>query len=250
MEPLFVTIDTKNFNQSSVKYIQKMRPFNIMFLGDISEIDDWKNILDSLKNVEFVAVPFNDESLIHEIKNFKNCIAALKKVPSGKINEKYEVVLEIRSKTIRNIDQIVENCKKMGAVELLLIRDFEANLTSEDFKALSEKIEKHGSYVSVSECPFFYVSKKNISGGCIAGWGGLHIRDDTIFPCFGINVEVEKIENFDNAFDSEIMRMLRDREKIKGKCRKCDYLYSCGGCRAYGFIKYNDMYWEDEMCWR
>ena len=245
----FVTIDTKNFTPSSIKYVAKVNPFDIMFLGNIDEIENWEKTLNHLKKSEFVAVPCKNTSIVKRISKFKNCIPVFTDIPSKKICEKYIVMLKINKNTIENIGNITEICKKMGAVELLLIRDFNAKLTSKSFKTLYEKIQKYDGYVSVSECPFFYVSRI-IKGGCVAGWGSLHISGNNIFPCFGINISAGNVKNIENAFNSEIMKSLRKREKIVGKCRICEYLKSCGGCRAHGFVKTGNIYQEDEMCWR
>jgi len=35
------------------------------------------------------------------------------------------------------------------------------------------------------------------------------------------------------------------RYNLKGKCAKCDYLYACGGCRAYAYAETGDILAED-----
>jgi len=39
------------------------------------------------------------------------------------------------------------------------------------------------------------------------------------------------------------------RYNLKGKCAKCDYLYACGGCRAYAYAETGDILAEDSGCW-
>jgi len=50
--------------------------------------------------------------------------------------------------------------------------------------------------------------------------------------------------------DSEILKELRDREKLTGRCGKCSYRYICGGCRRNAYHMQKDVFAEDPLCWR
>jgi radical SAM protein with 4Fe4S-binding SPASM domain len=48
--------------------------------------------------------------------------------------------------------------------------------------------------------------------------------------------------------DSQIFRDLRDFNKLKGKCGRCEYKDVCGGCRARAYFHYGDYLEEDPGC--
>ena len=49
---------------------------------------------------------------------------------------------------------------------------------------------------------------------------------------------------------SELFRILRDRENLKGHCGKCQYKYVCGGCRRRAYAYTGDIMAADPGCWR
>ena len=50
--------------------------------------------------------------------------------------------------------------------------------------------------------------------------------------------------------DSEILKELRDREKLTGRCGKCSYRYICGGCRRNAYHLKKNVFAGDPLCWR
>ena len=50
--------------------------------------------------------------------------------------------------------------------------------------------------------------------------------------------------------NSEILKKIRDREKLTGRCGKCAYRYICGGCRKNAYYFKGDIFAEDPLCWR
>lgn len=48
--------------------------------------------------------------------------------------------------------------------------------------------------------------------------------------------------------ESEVFRALLDRHQLKGKCGRCRYKLTCGGCRALAFYHSNDYLAEDPTC--
>ena len=78
-----------------------------------------------------------------------------------------------------------------------------------------------------------------MSGGCAAGLSGLTIRPDgTINPCRRLNISLGNIRE-DSLRDvwavSEVLNMLRDKEKYQGKCGTCERWAHCRGCRAIAY---------------
>ena len=49
--------------------------------------------------------------------------------------------------------------------------------------------------------------------------------------------------------NSELADLLRDRDKLKGKCGRCEYRFVCGGCRRAAYSVSGDIMEEDPQCW-
>ncbi len=49
--------------------------------------------------------------------------------------------------------------------------------------------------------------------------------------------------------NSEVADSLRDRDKLKGKCGRCEYRFVCGGCRRQAFAATGDFMETDPQCW-
>ncbi|RJQ16108.1 MAG: radical SAM protein [Nitrospiraceae bacterium] len=76
-------------------------------------------------------------------------------------------------------------------------------------------------------------------GGCAAGVSGLTIRPDgTINPCRRLDIPIGNIME-DSLREvwatSEVLNLLRDKSKYKGKCGACCRWANCRGCRAIAY---------------
>jgi radical SAM protein with 4Fe4S-binding SPASM domain len=49
---------------------------------------------------------------------------------------------------------------------------------------------------------------------------------------------------------SGVLDDLSDRERLKGRCGRCQYRYICGGCRARAYAYYQDYLAPDPGCIR
>ena len=91
-------------------------------------------------------------------------------------------------------------------------------------------------------------------GGCGAGRLYCAISPEgNVQPCVFMplvvgNLKTEKLE--DIWANSPVLGELRDREKLKGRCGKCDYKFVCGGCRARAFAYHDDYLLSDPGCIR
>lgn len=92
--------------------------------------------------------------------------------------------------------------------------------------------------------------------GCVSGiWQYLIGADGKIFvgdvmaPETSIGNITEKSLS-DIWQTSELIKLLKDREKLKGRCGKCHLRYVCGGCRRMAFALTGDIMGEDPQCWR
>lgn len=89
--------------------------------------------------------------------------------------------------------------------------------------------------------------------GCWCGsWVALNAEGD-LAPC-GIlldeldcgNVREKTLEQIID--DSPVFQRVLDRDRLKGKCGRCRYKRTCGGCRAMAFFESGDIMGEDPTC--
>ncbi|PVX27209.1 MAG: radical SAM/SPASM domain-containing protein [Candidatus Bathyarchaeum sp.] len=91
-------------------------------------------------------------------------------------------------------------------------------------------------------------------GGCGAGRFYCAISPEgKVQPCVFMplvvgDLKTEKIE--DIWVNSPVLQDLRDRQKLKGRCGKCEYKYVCGGCRARALAYHDDYMMSDPGCFR
>ena len=91
-------------------------------------------------------------------------------------------------------------------------------------------------------------------GGCGAGRLYCAISPEgNVQPCVFMplvvgNLTKEKLA--DIWLKSPVFNNLRNREKLKGRCGKCEYKFVCGGCRARAFMYHDDYLMSDPGCIR
>ena len=89
-------------------------------------------------------------------------------------------------------------------------------------------------------------------GGCGAGRFYCAISPEgNVQPCVFMplvvgNLKTEKLEEI--WLNSPVFQDLRDRERLKGRCGKCEFKYVCGGCRARAFAYHDDYLMSDPGC--
>jgi radical SAM protein with 4Fe4S-binding SPASM domain len=88
--------------------------------------------------------------------------------------------------------------------------------------------------------------------GCPAGIQYFSLRPNgDVYPCPFLqlktgNVREQSLSNI--WYSSEILANLRNRNLLKGKCNKCSYRETCGGCRAKAWLKEGDYLASDPNC--
>ena len=94
---------------------------------------------------------------------------------------------------------------------------------------------------------------QNPSIGCWIGtWLSISAEGD-VSPC-GILLDAFNCGNvrekpLDRIIDeSERYQDLLDRNRLKGKCGRCRYKFTCGGCRAMAYFNSGDIMGEDPNC--
>ena len=89
------------------------------------------------------------------------------------------------------------------------------------------------------------------SGGCLAGTSFVFIsRRGEVYPCGYLPMLAGNVreQSFSEIWENSVVfKALRER-KLKGKCGKCGYRTTCGGCRARAFSKKGDYLESDPMC--
>jgi len=89
--------------------------------------------------------------------------------------------------------------------------------------------------------------------GCAAGILGCAITaSGKVIPCVGLRVEIGDLrrERLGDIWKhSPLLKAMRNRRKLTGKCGRCEYRYLCGGCRAAAYYAYGDVMAEDPLCW-
>jgi radical SAM protein with 4Fe4S-binding SPASM domain len=92
-----------------------------------------------------------------------------------------------------------------------------------------------------------------VSVGCTAGLFGYGIRPNgKVMPCPCLRKEIGDLKEaklWDIWKNSEMLKILRDRNKLKGKCGECEYRFICGGCRGRTYAMREDFMAEDPLCW-
>ncbi len=137
--------------------------------------------------------------------------------------------------------------------------EIEVVSTAPQYARVMLQISK-GEFTAASH---FYISStsfsnyiKNIAefiGGCGAGRMYCAIQPNgDVTPCvFMPNLVVGNLRNesfMDIWLKSEVFKILRNRELLKGNCGKCSFKYICGGCRARALSYFNDILAPDPGC--
>lgn len=89
--------------------------------------------------------------------------------------------------------------------------------------------------------------------GCTAGWSSLRITSTgDVTPCNLLPISIGNIRetSIDDLWTkSPILRQLRNRNSLEGRCGICEYRHVCGGCRSTAFAYYGNLMGEDPRCW-
>ncbi|GAB6265627.1 MAG: heme b synthase [Methanothrix sp.] len=89
------------------------------------------------------------------------------------------------------------------------------------------------------------------SGGCLAGRRFVFVsRKGEVYPCGYLPLRVGSVreKNFIEIWEnSPELQALREG-KLKGKCGRCEFSRSCGGCRARAYALTGDYLQSDPSC--
>jgi radical SAM protein with 4Fe4S-binding SPASM domain len=89
---------------------------------------------------------------------------------------------------------------------------------------------------------------------CSAGNNALTVMPDgTVYPCRRLPIPIGNVLRdgfFSIWYDSQVLWNIRNPDNLGGKCRECDLLAVCRGCRAMAYACSGDYTAEDPQCWR
>lgn len=89
---------------------------------------------------------------------------------------------------------------------------------------------------------------------CSVGNNALAIMPDgTVYPCRRLPIPIGNALRdgfFSIWYGSEVLWRARNPANLGGKCRDCDLLTSCRGCRAMAYFATGDYMAEEPQCWR
>lgn len=221
------------------------------------------NIIEMIKKYSIRSLMFREKN---EFLNYNIDFANKNNIP-------VEISVILQKDNIEKIDNIIEYYNKKKISLLVFERSIIAKYRNEyynplepqDYKNIMEKIIEYnhlntGMGIAISHCPNKILlhkeeKYKNNIGGCSAGIVSCAISEyGDIIPCLPLyeiivgNIKKDNIIELWNK--SEIFNKLRDRTNIQGKCKECEFLLSCGGCRAESYYETNNLFEEDKTCWR
>ena len=107
-------------------------------------------------------------------------------------------------------------------------------------------------YALIDEKKDKMLNKKVISG-CTAGITSLAVdAHGNIKPCTRMNVILGNVrqDSLSRVWKSDtILKQLRNRRLLEGKCGNCKYKMLCGGCRASAYAETGNILESDKNCW-
>ena len=236
-------------------------------LREIKKITDGKVIfVFSLNSIERKVHKWSrDDSLWTIRKVAKMCY---------KMEINFFFILTVTKKNLHTLKSTVDRVKSKGVPILrspFVLRgrgkDYpELVFTREDMENIIHPILREYPLSYVSYAPYFaspeFLQKKwdelDVAIGqlgCQAAKGFIGINaEGDVAPCVQLldsevncgNVrETPLAEILEN---NEIINELRNRENLKGKCGRCRYKHTCGGCRALAYYHSGDYLAEDPVC--
>lgn len=95
--------------------------------------------------------------------------------------------------------------------------------------------------------------KKQLGAMCSIGIDSLcFLPDGTVLPCRRLEIPIGNLRSdsiFKIWYTSDLLWKLRDKRNLQGKCKECDLIPRCGGCRAMAYAVTGNYLAEDPQCW-
>jgi radical SAM protein with 4Fe4S-binding SPASM domain len=165
-------------------------------------------------------------------------------VPAGRGREVQELRLS-RLQLLELMDRVRRECSKENGEVFTELPQFVVYSSHRDGDSISDDSEKALSLERFTVSSFFDCAGENnlyrrfaaYLGGCPAGRLYCNIQPNgDVTPCmfmpsYPIAGNLRK-QSFERIWNSSTFEALRERMRLKGKCRECRWVTVCGGCRA------------------
>jgi len=94
----------------------------------------------------------------------------------------------------------------------------------------------------------------HIGAMCSIGNNALTILPNgDVLPCRRLPIKLGNLLEtsiYDIWYTSPLLWEIRNPDNLKGKCRNCEYIPACRGCRAFAYAMTGDYLEADPQCWR
>ncbi len=184
---------------------------------------------------------------------------------------KVHVCMTLHRLNYNEVDDVIDNCLEWGVSRFNLSRfvptgrgtkflDLPNDIwkeTIENFEERKRSLKGQMEFSTHLAQQILSDPSLSCSGGfigCQAGIGQACIGPTgAVSPCVMLPVSVGNIRrsSFQNIWTkSEELKLLRDRNNLKGECGTCFMKEKCGGCRAVAFAYTQDILATDPRCWK
>jgi len=216
-------------------------------------------------SLEGASAETNDE--IRGVGSFKTTLKAIRNLRAHDI--KVVVMMTITRRNKNQVPHVVDLLNREGvfalALERLIPEGHGADLkhlvlSTDELQNLYNEVYQlsQNSHVRLlMHRPLFaMIAPEDPSVGalCSAGNNALTIMPDgTVYPCRRLPIPIGNILTdgiFKIWYDSDVLWRLRDPAKLNAKCRNCELLTQCRGCRAFAYFENGDYMAEDAQCWK
>ena len=164
--------------------------------------------------------------------------------------------------TFERMVPIGSSTKSSGSLlstqEIKNIYQYISNRSDEEFeKGNSVRILKYRPlWVLIDPCRSNdrSIPHKELGSLCSIGLDGICILPDaTVLACRRLPIPIGDLRT--NSLEeiwstSALLWEIADKRNLKGKCKTCEYISRCSGCRAMAYAVSGDYLSEDPNCWK
>lgn len=191
-------------------------------------------------------------------------------------NIPYAIKYTLSTETVKDVKEVIKLIASKGANEFNIRRvlvaghaDKDMLISNEEYKETIKEVIKEcnklninfrtGDPLLVPIFPeIFGIDIKNdnlkrIYAGCQAGDEIIYIDYQgnvgacSYIPTFADNIKEKPLDEILNN-NKLFIELKQYKQKLEGKCSKCDYKTICGGCRASAVALKNSLFEEDPLC--
>lgn len=207
----------------------------------------WEQTLQGIENLRRAGIPFQiAPTLRHGCWEQWGAIADKAKEWGAKAVEVFDFIPAGRGEENPEFEMTIEERRAF-------IREYIARQRAEN-KMIYRCIALPQIWVEIEKTvPEEEVLTKFVRSCCAAGTRYCCILyDGTVYPCMVLQIKAGDVreQSFAEIWqNSEVFQILRDRNRLEGKCGRCDYRYICGGARCRVYAKTGSLVAEDDACW-